>query len=769
MFPPLGAAGGAFGQAPALANAGATQSTLDSDAKLKELYEKWKKECFDGRQIYERIWLRNIFYRMQRQWITYVSHPGEWRDTRLARGIPKPTTSKPAEIERAIRAMFTGINVGINARPNGRDPKNVTMAALVDDLVPLLRDVHDMNAVMTEFDYWFIICGNAFLHTWWDNDIKHGSVHVPYEQCVGCGLELLSSQIADSGGKCPSCVGTAFMPTDRTEQQPQGKAVTTALSPLEIAFPLHHARWSDVMHLIRMRWREKSYYEQHPELKQYVDKINWQKTPTDRSLSIFKSLPFHSELGSLQRGWSSTPSGDNSAEGISEFEMWVRPCGDYPEGLVARFAGEGDPVLLHIEEEGLPGPLPYRTKQDRPLFTFSHAAYEHIGGRVFGSGPIDTVVPLVDQYNRISSMIEMHVSRLSNGVWKIPKGAEVQWLGDSPGLPGLMLEWNALAAGGNAKPEREAGIPLDASLIALRDKIAMEIEVSAGTNDILKGVKPPGIEAFSALQALIERAQSVFNNAFQSRGECHREWAMFALELERAYGPETRTKAVLTPARGYIFKEFQRVNLEGDVTIVIENGTNTPKTALGRRANMEHANQLQIIDAKNPETQYAMMVELGLTHLIPGMDHHVQAALNKQEAFETWLREGGLQRLPPGAMPWDLPNYPLRWKRWYDPDIHRAEFMKWANSDRMSELITEFPDAEMLIDAHLMELDMAIGQKMMGQLSPGGQADAGVPPPGAPPPNGTAPSPGPGQGQAMNNSNQNSAPAGNTQQPAVGV
>jgi hypothetical protein len=760
------------GLAPALASAGATASTLDDDQKLLTKYERCKKEAFDGRQIYERIWLRNLYYRLGRQWLTYASHPGEWRDTKLARGVPKPISTKPAEIERTIRSMFAGINIGINARPNGRDPRNVVMAGLVDDLIPILRDVHDLPQVLNEFDFWFIITGNAFLHSWLDHDPKYGVLHIPYERCLTCGTELLSSQIAERKGVCPTCGGSAFAPTDRVEAQPQSRAVTTPLSPLELAFPLHHARWADVPYLIRMRWRDKAYYENHPELRTYVDRIAWAHAPTDRSLTIFKSLPFHSELGGLHRGWSTIPGGDNHTEGVAEYELWYRPCHEYPDGLVARFAGESSPLVLHVESEGLPGPLPYRTQADQPLFTFTHAAYEHVGGRVLGTGALDPVIGRIDQVNRLDSLIEMHATRTTNPVWMLPKGAEVAWLGDSPGLPGLILEWNALAAGGTAKPTREAGIPIDQSLIAWRERLLTEIEAAAGTLDILKGVKPAGTEAFSALQLLVERAQSVFASAFQARGLAHRDWAHFALELERSYGPDERTQAVLTPARGYIFREFQRADLQGEVHLVIEDGTHTPKTALGRRAAIEHAHQLRMFDAANPETQYAILTELGLTSLVPGLDHHVQAALNKQQAFETWLEQNGPALVPPGIPPTDLPTYPLRWRPWYDPAIHKAECLKWANSDRMQEWFRQSPALEGLITAHLLEIDLALSQQAAGQL-PRGVAGAGAPPPGGSPPPGTAPPPAgaapAGAARALRNSNQNSAPVGNTPQPPQGV
>src|SRR5262249_56973417 len=102
---------------------------------------------------------------------------------------------------------------------------------------------------------------------------------------------------------CPECeepgAFTQAMNPDgspRVDARPNGHTVTTALSPLEVAFPFMRARWKDVEKLIRMRWRTKSYYESHPELEPYLQKINFAKSSNERSLQIFQSLPFQTEL-----------------------------------------------------------------------------------------------------------------------------------------------------------------------------------------------------------------------------------------------------------------------------------------------------------------------------------------------------------------------------------------------------------------------------------------------------------------------------------------
>lgn len=754
-----------------------------TDEQYLDIFKRFKKECFADRHIWESQWTRNIHYINLRQWLAPWTRQHGWRDLRTAKKIPRPVTSLPKEGVMSIRAMFTTVKLGVTARPAGQDPKAITTAAACDDMAPVLHDLHEMNAVMNEFDYWFIGTGNAMLHTWWDSTAGE-IVEVPYEQCLGCELELTSVQIADNKNKCPQCNGIQFVPAvdengePRTELQPQGAACTTPLSLLEVAFPLTYARWKDVPGLIRMRWRDKRYFEEHPDLKALVPSIAWSKEPTDRSLQIFQSLPYQNDM---PRVMTSGGTGESS-EGIAEYEMWLRPTPEHPHGLVLRVIGDAHPIVLHMPSESLPGPLPYTDAKGNPLFTFAHAGYEHVGGRVIASGALDPVMSKFDQLNRLESIQEMIMTRMASPNVVVAKGSGIQWSLESPGLPGLVVEWDPGLVGDAGKPEFHPGVSPSPSFQKRIDALKKEIEEGMGTFDVVRGAKPAGVEAFSALQLLVERGQARFANAFMARAEAYKQWYGWALELERAYGPNSRVKAVMSPTRSWAFREFKKADLTGDVTIVVEDGSTTPKTQLGQRASIQHLNELGMVNPQDGDQKFAIYEAFGQQKLAPGLNAHVQMALRKQEKFEKWILSGQFRTLPQAPRPDDpqqvspdlmSPLYPLKWHRWYDAQVHRQEFLKWCNSDRAADLFLKVPEAENFAAAHLVEMGLAISQKMQGDLDPAGLA--AMPPvpaqgvaAGMQPHPGAAPSPGAaGAAQAMGNSNQNSAPVGNTAQPAM--
>lgn len=766
-----------------------TEVAQYTDEELLELWKEVRTESLNNRWMFERQWQRNIWYVLGRQWIEYLSRYGGWRDKRIAQWIPRPVTNKCKETVQAIRAMFTSIQLGVNVRPNGQDPENVSAAATADALAPVLHERHHMNAVQREFDFWLIATGNAFIHTFVDYDVKNGVISIQQEQCTTCTNTYGSDEIAAAGQKCPECGGVSFQPaTDEMGNamppvtKLKGAPTTMVLSPLELAFPNAYPRFEELPYVVRMRWRTRRYIESHPVLSQTLklDDIVWQKSPTDQSLQIFTNLSKYTDLGLSPTYSASTEGGAaTDQDGIVEYEVWMKPSVKYPDGLVFRILGDGpNPMVLHLEEsEQLPGPLPYKFFDGTPMFPFAHAGYEHVGGRVLASGPLDVIIQKQDQLNQLDSMILLIIQRMSNPVWLEPKGAEIQRL---TGMPGLVIKWNPLTVGGNAKPERVAGVPVDSALFAIREQYLKDIEELAGTYDVIKGTKPTGVEAASALQLLVERSQARFASVFQARGDVYKNWFTFAIELEREFGPDEITKQSQGPGRSWTFESFKRSQLGGSFSVLVEDGTAAPKTALGKRAAVDHAVQMQLLDVTNPEIQYQALTMFGLQNLIPGMDIQVQGALQKQAAFETWIMQPGAamayrvvlkqyqqalvqqqmelasgQKLmdttgqpmpPPQPIPLPLANTPFEWLPWYDVAIHKQEFLKWANSDKTRELLKNpsvGPIVKVMMTMHLQEMTQQIQAAQMAMA-------AAQPQGGAQPQNQS------GAGRAMRNSNQNS-------------
>jgi hypothetical protein len=329
-----------------------------------------------------------------------------------------------------------------------------------------------------------------------------------------------------------------------------------------------------------------------------------------------------------------------------------------------------------------------------------------------------------------------------------------------------------------------------------------------GTYDVLKGAKPTGVEAFSALNLLVERSQSRFGPAMAARGEAYRQWYKIALEIERQFGPEERIRAVMRPNRSWTFKKFQKADLSGAIDLIVEDGSQLPKTALGKRAAVEHGRQLGVLNPADAEQQYEVMREIGIGHLAPSLDAGVKAALREQTLFEAWVEkipppmpgqatglvdpaarqamapqpvtvdvpvapapgaekpaegtppptEPQTQMIPPppGIQAATLfPGNPLKVRPWDKHQVHIVQHDIFCASDTGVEMFAQFPELEELWGLHRMEHAMAAGQEAMQQAMAAGAAGPGGP--GGPPAQGAA--------RALGNSNQNSTPAQSPQAP----
>lgn len=702
------------------------------DTRLRKIYTDVRLASLEGREAVEKVMWKKLLYTNGRQWI-YDSGRNGWQDKRLARWIPRPVTNICAETISSIRAMLSGVEPSARIRPVGSDPKNVITAQLFDELEPVLNEEHRMPNRWFEADFWAPTLGCCWLHPVWDRDDDTHQTFIQAEECSTCGLQLHPLDLDDDDFLgCPQCGGPpeGFLPAVEEDGAPVGQleslgvGKTHVVSPLEILFPTYFQRWEDVDRLIYLRWRPESYYEGRP----YYNDIKFSVSSTESSLDMYRSLAVMNDLTTAP--FVSTSSTQQRGKGTIEAELWVRACTEYPQGLWARLVGNtaGSALIVRDEERGvLPGPLPYQSKQGTPLWPWVYYPYEEVGGRIYPKSALDSILTKQDAINRNDSMVELIQQRMANPVWLEPKGAEVQRF---TGEPGQIVRYQ-IVAGTQAKPERIDGMAPNQAFFQLREQHLADVERLAGTQDVLKGNTPTGVEAFSALNLLVERSQSRFTSLFKARGRAYGAWLDVAVELERSYGPDTRIRSIAGPNNTWTFKLFKNADLQGAVSVIVEDGSTTPKTALGKRAMLQEAKGMGFINSEDPDTAYAALELLGGTSLAPGLNVHTKAAQVEQELYVTWVQKGR-----------QGPN-PLVVRAWHSHTIHIQQLDLWANTDVIRDLVTRDLEAQNELTLHRMEhiiamqnpfgLPLAV-QGLAAPVNPNapGQPLGPAPPPGAP-------------------------------------
>lgn len=739
------------------------QADPTAEAELKKVIKDVRQRSLDGRDALERGWWQKLLYLHGRQWIYYAPRAG-WQDKRLARWIPRPVTNICSTTVETIHAIIQTVTPSARIRPNGNNPVNVITAQLADQLEPVIAEEHRMPARWYEADWWAPAIGTVFLHPCWDRDDPRNQTFVQAMQCPEC--QYLAHPLDLEEGALPGCpeCGTPaemFQPgVDERgpigEHENLGAGRTDIVTALELLFPTYYQRWEDVGELIRMRWRPKTWYEGRP----YFDQIRFSSSNQESSLTMFRQLATMTDLTTSP--FTGSYATQARETGCVESELWIRPTPKYPEGLWARVVGglQGDLVIVRDDERGIvPGPLPYRDFEDKVLWPWVRYPYQEIGGRVWAKGCLENIIQKQDQLNRNDSMVELIMQRMANPIWLEPKGAEVQRF---TGEPGLIVRYQVVA-GTNAKPERLEGSTPGQAFFALRQQYFEDAERLTGTRDVLQGIQPGGIEAFSALNLLVERSQAHFTPMFKARGRAYREWYMLALELERSYGPAERTKPVLGGSDTWTFQTFKRQDLAGSISVIVEDGAEQPKTALGKRAALQQGQVLGVIDVQNPQTQYRALELLGIPEIAPNLDEQTKASQIEQDKYLTWV-DGGRQG----------PN-PLVVLSTDEHPIHIQQLDLWASSDRVRERLVGDPTMHDEVTFHRVQHIVASTNPFglpippPGVMMPGMGAPAG--PGGAPAPAGPPGMGAPVEGAARGpmNSDAESDVVNAPQQPTAGA
>jgi hypothetical protein len=756
------------------------------DEELLKCFRENAKRCGDRRIAFERVWWRLLLYILGRQWIYFDKNAGNWVDKRLQKWMPRPVTNKILETLETIMSVFQSVELSASCRPQGARPQDIMAAETSNRYEAPLKDDHEWLRVQREHDWWLTALGNCALYLWWDYSGDSATAFVPWEQCATCQKTSSPLAVKNAGGVCPECQSPILNPARDASGKPIGESLssghgrTDVVSPLEVAFPPVYSDPNDSDVVLRRRWRPKEYYEARLDAAT-LSKIRWETQASERSLQLLRSLAASTDISALAN---SSPAGEPSEnEGTTEAELWVKPNNKYPDGLVLRViesTTEGSGMVLRMKDEGLPGPIPHKTVEGKAMWPWLFTGYTKVGGRGWCRSPLESLIEKQNQINQIDSLIQLIIQRTANPVWLEPNGANVTKFS---GEPGLVVKYNPLAAGGGAKPERIEGSNVPTSLIAVREMLVADMESMAGTQDVLKGNKPAGVEAFSAMQLLVERSQSRYGPVLEARGGTYRKWFKLALEMERQYGPEERAIAIMGPNGSWQRAEFKRANLDGSVRVEVEDGSQMPKTSLGTRAAIQQLAALQAIDMKNPETGYRVLQIFGRTDLYPGLDAQVTGARRSQQAFEDWAAQ--VQFVPQAPQPMAGPTGalipdpatgqpvmrqtppapsippPIQPEVWQQSAVYVAEHMKWANSDRMQELMAQRPEIKpfvtAMITAHMQKLAMEQAQQQAAAAPPEKNANAGKDGHGS------------GAGRALHNSNQESGNVNDLNPPPAGA
>src|SRR3990167_2271858 len=569
--------------------------------RILEIRNEVMRQGREGKRGVEKEWYRNILLFVGLQWIAWNSSQKKWSTDipGLGKWYPKPVTNKFAESGNALKSLLTEKQVRPIVTPGTDSEEDIATAQRGATWVDIINTEAETEAADAMAASWIVITGNCFYHNFYFTSKDNGNIRFNLHTCMTCQQKSNALEIEENDKTCPKCgtgkefeqmVGQDGQPEGFT--MPKGRLKEEACSPFEMFFNGNVDNFESVKQVIRAKSVPISEIENtYPEIK---DKVSDATAGGDMSDTYKKALKTVTQ--STMGGAGGSGDG-NSAPECDVHYLFCKPDNEFKEGLMAVIVGENIVELETAEEY---------TDNDGVCFSpFDHAGCNYVPGRFWHKTRMDDIAQLQMDRNLFKSWIHLQTLTMSSGKWLDP-GTNM----DTPtGESGQVIKFDYSTEG--RKPEMVPGIPVPAVMVELIKLIDSEIESLTATYDVIKGQLPAGLDTFSGLRLLTERAFSV-------HGEMIKNWARASvsrmkkkLELARKNWIEPRNKTVEGESGGFETQSFRGADLMGGVDIKVEEGSSIPRSQSVENAAIVESIKANLIDITNPKVRYKVLEKLG--------------------------------------------------------------------------------------------------------------------------------------------------------------
>jgi hypothetical protein len=675
--------------------------------KIRRRYEESLIQHQAERYPYERNWFRNCIYLKGIQWVLYDEANRLWRPRKVAKWVPTPVTNKFTSVATSIIQVLSQREPSISARAATDKPDDIAAAMIAQKALPVILKEAGSKQARQLAAAWLTLTGTAILHPCYDNDPLYGTTFVSNSMCPQGHGVFLPEEVSVND-PCPTCGAPCVEAVDSNtgepigEELPKGRVKLEVFSPFECFFDLE-GHPADELPEIIVRRRYPIDVIRRKFDKPELEADNSSNTHGSVGINLLRAIAYASTGVPYGSGMNSgkTSSKDDY---ITIDSQWIRPCTDFPEGLVSFWANN---QLLN-EDEAKKG-IPYRNREGKPLWPWHVIKFDEVPGQTLGRTPLDDVAPKQDQRNKLEALIELIVIRMSSPHWLVPKNMGVT---EITGIPGQTIEYNQMFDR-QGKPEIIAGQGPPTSLMSWLEKIDQDINEVAGVFEVLKGSAPSGVTAGTALRLLLERALTRFTPVSDRYEEGWQNACSDLLSIFQQYGVYERIYKIAGEGDTWEIKKFTNADINAEIDIIVESGSSLPKSAVGEQAMITDLASMGVINPQMPETQYKILERFGSTDLLGTIDSSIRYAQREN---------------------WDLEHENKIPEIDVLVDDHVVHIQQHKEKARKSEFQEWPPELKQKLLYHILEHQqtmMPAAPMPMGQAGPGQKSGAGMP--GQPP------------------------------------
>jgi len=387
-------------------------------------------------------------------------------------------------------------------------------------------------------------------------------------------------------------------------------------------------------------------------------------------------------------------------------EYYERPSRRHPKGRLVVVAN-GIPLYA--------GDSPYSGPELGDWHPFSEARWETVPGRFWGKSPLDDTTEINKHINSIDAAIILVRKTMAIPQKLIPKDSGVK-AGEWTGRPGQEIFYRA--TGGAPSTIEPTGV--DAQVFQERAQKLEDMKNISGAIDILKGDRPPGVTAASALEMLYEVGTGKLKPGLDRWKLLIESSQKKQLKLIARKYREPRPEFIRMlhmknkdiPAES--IDKFIGADLYDNCNVKIEAGSNIPKLQSAEKAMLMQLAQIGTLDLQSPENKLEFNRRMGVV----GFDANQGADVKRAEWENDLLDDVGNS----------TDNQPVVLA---DED-HAIHLAIHGQREKEPSFLTLAPEVQQAYMAHKQEHQMYVDmhkEQMMMEAAMSGQP---MPPPGQP-------------------------------------
>ncbi len=649
--------------------------------KLNKLLERATYQ----RYHFERQWFQSVNYYAGNHWGIWDRAKRQFRSKRTPKWWPRLVTNVFAEkIDDNIASLLQR-PPHLSWLPETDDPADIATAQIADRIDETIGEeakrIRDARILAT----WMTLCGSAYVESFYDNSQDNGMAFLQFMECKDCGMVGMPSMFHEANSHCPNCeserlqeahqrvgsscqecgvmagpesafepcpqcleeqlrTGAVSAPTPRLDpvhseermgqEVPRGRVGQRIRSPFEVFFDHFAARdftkEGGLREVLIMELMDKS------EAKTLYGEagITGAGTSVGTSLSMLylEQLSVLGNSGDAQSGQSGASvmgggSGRANDWVLRETRYALPEKEESPQGaMTVRVNGASGKIVEH-------GPLPYSDTNDIPFIPLVHFRFKYQPGRVWGKTVATDLIPLQDQRNQSEAMMVLAERRCANPVWVLPSNVVDRAPSGQPGEVVWYKPWGAGTTGRQPIPQRQPGVDPPQYFQQRMAQLDEAMEKLSGSYGVAHGEAPKGITAASALALLGERQQRQVAPQINGWEMGHEAVGYQQMMIFKKYGVDPRLHMRMGQDKLWQIEKWSAADLTGKITVSVEFGSASPKSAAQERAQIEGLVTMGIVDIADPQIRRKVLQKFGESQLIESIEIDSLYAQKENDRF----------------------------------------------------------------------------------------------------------------------------------------